>query len=57
MSRGKNILQLTSMCSKYETDRENLLTFKNLAKYEETAEIINPEDLDDFKQVSFLRYS
>lgn len=54
LSKGKNILQLTTMCSKYETDREKLLTFKALAKSSTAGDTIEPEVMDDFKEVIHL---
>lgn len=43
------------MCSKYETDREKILTFKSLANSSHTDQTIDPEAMKDFKEVNYYR--
>lgn len=54
LAKGKNILQLTEICSKYETEREKVQPFKAKHTAEENAkpaENQSEEVLKDFKEV------
>lgn len=56
LSKGKNILQLTAICSKYETEREKVQPFKSQGLVEGSKRNVVPkeESLNDFKEVSLL---
>lgn len=53
LAKGKNIIQLTEICSKYETEREKVQPFKsqNTAENVKTHENSSNEILKDFKEV------
>lgn len=53
MAKGKQILQLIEICSKYETEREKVQSFKahSTADEEKPAETQEDETLKDFKEV------
>lgn len=53
LAKGKNILQLTEICSKYETEREKLQPFKvqNTVEITKHDENRKNEILEDFKEV------
>lgn len=56
MAKGKNILHLTEICNKYETEREQVQPFKPQTSIEKAQQIPNEgiETLADFKEVRFL---
>ena len=53
LAKGKQILQLIEICSKYETEREKVQSFKthSTAEEEKPAEEQQDETLKDFKEV------
>lgn len=60
LAKGKNILQLTTICSKYETERELVQPFKaqNMTEHPKAAITSNNGTLKDFKEVrSFDEFS
>lgn len=56
LSKGKNILQLTSICGKYENEREIVKPFKTQNLEDKPKEILttNNHTLKDFKEVSLV---
>lgn len=55
LSKGKNILQLTSICSKYENEKEIVQPFKTQNLNDKPTEILtsNDQTLKDFKEVGW----
>lgn len=53
LAKGKNIVQLTEICSKYETEREQVQPFRlqNIVVSPEQVADQNTEILKDFKEV------
>lgn len=56
LAKGKHIMQLTEICSKYETEREKLQPFKSQSNVENLKQVPDQsnEVLDDFKKVGSL---
>lgn len=53
LSKGKNILQLTEICGKYETEKEKVQPFKsqNLSEKPKETVITDGQTLNGFKEV------